>query len=84
MARSAMRRQAELRPIRVEVADEIDHIGWPKARLVIEEVLGVRTGGLHGGWWSRVGKRNGPVLVQALEDAAVPKGQLRLFRDPEA
>jgi hypothetical protein len=41
----------------------------------------------RGAWWSKVGKRNGAKLLEALTDARMqpPKGQLRLFGDgPEA
>ncbi|HXW79548.1 MAG TPA: hypothetical protein VEJ84_08615, partial [Acidimicrobiales bacterium] len=71
-------RRHELLPLRSEVAEAIEKIGWRSARPVVEEVLGVHAAGPHGGWWSRVGKRNGPVLLRALA-AKSEEGELSSF-----
>jgi hypothetical protein len=66
IAASRARRAAELAPLRAEVVQAIDRVGWRRARPVVAQVLGVRPSGLHGGWWAKVGKRSGARLLLAL------------------
>ncbi len=74
-------RREELAPLRLKVAEAIEQVGWRQARPVVEEVLGVHASGPHGGWWSKVGKRAAPKLLQMLAERqrTAPVGQLDLF-----
>lgn len=74
-------RREELLPLRAEVADAIEQVGWRRARPVVEEVLGVHASGPHGGWWGRVGKRSAPKLLRALGERLEVTVQLTLFTE---
>jgi hypothetical protein len=76
IALSRQERAVELQPLRTAIDDAIVALGWRRARPVCEAVLGVRCQGQRGGWWGKVGKRNGLVL---LEHLANTPGQGKLF-----
>jgi len=67
IAVATQKRREELAPLRLEVAEAIDVVGWRRAKPVIKGVLGtVPVTGLHGGWWSKVGKRSGAAILEGL------------------
>ena len=71
IARGRERRRVELLPLRTEVAEAIEAVGWRRARPVVESVLGtVPVTGPHGAWWGKVGKRAGAAILAGL--AALP------------
>ena len=76
IALSRQERAVELQPLRTAIDDAIVTLGWRRARPICEAVLGVRCQGQRGGWWAKVGKRNGPVLLERLANAP---GQGKLF-----
>jgi hypothetical protein len=62
------RRRQELAPLRLEIARLIDEVGFRKAKPVLTKYTGRPIiGGVHGGWWRYIGKRNGPVIKAELE-----------------
>ncbi|MGH9291608.1 MAG: hypothetical protein ACRDZ6_02345 [Acidimicrobiales bacterium] len=76
--RSRERRRVELAPLRSAVADEIERLGWRTAKpLVVEIMAPLRIVGPRGGWWSAVGKRQGPRLLEALRETPAPPRQQR-------
>lgn len=77
IAAATVARRDQLLPARLQVAEAIEQVGWRRARPVVEEVLGVHAAGPHGGWWSKVGKRNSRALLLALGHKA-EDGQLCL------
>ena len=76
IALSRQERAVELQPLRTAIDDAIVTLGWRRARPICEAVLGVRCQGQRGGWWSKVGKRNGQELLEHLANAP---GQGKLF-----
>jgi hypothetical protein len=64
------RRTRELAPLHAQIAAAIEQIGWRTARPLVIAIVGHAHGGRHGGWWHKVGKRNGTKLLAALH--AVP------------
>jgi hypothetical protein len=86
IAASRGQRREELQPLRLAIANEVERVGWRAARPVIAEVLALDYGavaGVHGGWWGRIGKRAGPVLLARLQalptKGQAPPSQGRLF-----
>jgi hypothetical protein len=77
IAKTKERRDAELAPLRAEVAAAIAEVGWTRARPVVETVLGpgVRVSGpsSRAAWWHKVGKRSGARILAEL--AALPVQQ---------
>jgi hypothetical protein len=87
ISKARERRRAELTPVRKQVDHAITRLGWRRARPIVSEVMGFPLRSQRGAWWSRVGKRNGAKLLEALAEARrrPPVGQLSLFGDgPEA
>ena len=78
IAWSRQERAVELQPLRTAIDDAIVALGWRRARPICEAVLGVRCQGQRGGWWGKVGKRNGPELLERLVTASW-EGQQKLF-----
>ena len=75
VAQGRERRRAELLPLRTEVAEAIEAVGWRRARPVVESVLGtVPVTGPHDAWWGKVGKRAGAAILAGL--VALPEPQL--------
>ena len=66
IALARQERAIELQPLRSAIDDAIVALGWRRARPICEEVLGVRCQSQRGGWWAKVGKHNGPVLLERL------------------
>lgn len=86
IAQARAERREELFPLRAEINEAIDRIGWRQAKPLVEAVLRKTYPDIHlssqrGGWWGLVGKRNGPKLVAALQVAATKEvtGQQKLF-----
>lgn len=69
IAVATVARRDELAPLRLEVSQAIDAIGWRKARPIVESVLCLHASGPRGGWWAAVGKRAGAKLLSALAEA---------------
>jgi hypothetical protein len=79
--------RAELTPLREEIDNAISHVGWHRARAIVEQVMGFPVPRQSGAWWSKVGKRSGQKLLEALAKSrnAHPARQASLFDDgPEA
>jgi len=82
IARTKERRASELAPLLAEVDRAVAEIGWPRARLVVVEVMApVRVSGPRGAWRRRMGKRTGGRILAAL--SALP-AQQRLAIEPPA
>lgn len=83
IARAREERRVELAPLRQEVANAIAVLGWRRAGPVVRAVMApVPVSGLHGGWWSVVGKRNGARLLEALAGVSEPPRQRRFAFEP--
>lgn len=78
VVRSKEERRQALLPLRTEIAEAAQALGWRRARPIIERYIGVPAPSVHGAWWSRVGKRNGAQLLEALRSAG-DDGQMALF-----
>ncbi len=76
--RSRAQRARELAPIHARIDDAIATVGWSRARPIVAAVLGHATGGQNGSWRHKVGKRNAPRLLAALDRLPV---QGVLFND---
>ena len=78
-ARQAYR--LEVLPLREQVSDLVDQVGWRRARPVVEEVLKVHASGPRGGWWSKVTRRRAVELIAVLSQlaAGAGEGQQKLF-----
>lgn len=81
IARSTVERRDDLLPLRRDIDTLISQLGWKTARPIVETYIGVPAGpSQRGAWWSRVGKRNGAHLLEALRGAVEARtGQGKLF-----
>jgi hypothetical protein len=74
------RRRQELAQLRLEIARLINEVGFREAKPVLRKYTGRPIiGGIHGGWWHYIGKRNGPLIRAELETLR----PLVLFRKEE-
>jgi hypothetical protein len=79
--RSRQERAIELLPLRTQIDDAIEALGWRRAKPIVCEVLGLHITAQRGEWWAKVGKRNGAELLTALraEKDRPRYGQGQLF-----
>jgi hypothetical protein len=61
------KRAAQLAPLHAEIGAAIERLGWRRARPIVADVIGHATGGCHGSWRRKVGKRNGARLLARLQ-----------------
>jgi hypothetical protein len=73
--RARSRREAELAPLRANLAILIREVGWKHARPIVASVLGYQPTSPRGSWLKRTGKRNAHRIVTEL--GTLP-GQRRL------